>query len=480
MILHKLTSATAKNPPTVLDNYFIGIFDNSDNYNSAIVGISTDADNNIYTSGYTSLVGSTSNRYPIHQKYNSAGLLEKEIIEYSTTNDTYGASYIRDSLGNTYTVSTIYDISGTNTGSYSVNVVKYNTNDTVVWSKKYYRSYTTSSTSVMPKAVLSSDESYIYIGLHGWGGTSSWYQHSGVLKISTETGTITSMAQGYDYYSANYSGHMAFTSNPLIDSDNNVYAVSSLSAAGQSFIEYPTYLAKINAGGTSTLWSIKFAKTSNYYPSYIRGMGHNLNSLYIYAVVNVSSTGNVLYKISKATGSIIWQKIVNKSNSSNSLNVISIAVDSSDNIYLWGYSNSISAGIASPTLIKIDTNASVVYAREFTGGTGIDTFSSYTPTQSVSIDSSDNILVCGSIKDGQTKYISFFAKLPSDGSGLGSYNALNFASLNYVEIDPTLITLTTPTDVAINSGGGYTGNVLSSVDTSSVYHYFPRRFYAIS
>ena len=98
----------------------------------------------------------------------------------------------------------------------------------------------------------------------------------------------------------------------------------------------------------------------------------------------------------------------------------SVAVDSSGNVYVCGYSNA--SGSDDCIIAKYNTSGTIQWQRSL-GGSGSD------EGYSVAVDSSGNVYVCGrSSASGSDDCI--IAKLPGDGSGTGAYN-VGGATLTY-------------------------------------------------
>ena len=94
-----------------------------------------------------------------------------------------------------------------------------------------------------------------------------------------------------------------------------------------------------------------------------------------------------------------------------------VAIDSSDNIIVCGYTGSDGAGLSDFLIAKYNSSGVLQWDRTL-GGSGSDL------GNAVAIDSSDNIIVCGRTNsDGAGGIDVLIAKLPPDGSLTGTYGS---------------------------------------------------------
>ena len=106
-------------------------------------------------------------------------------------------------------------------------------------------------------------------------------------------------------------------------------------------------------------------------------------------------------------GTIQWQRVLGGTGSDEGK---SVAIDSSDNVYVFGYTNSTGEGVNDFLLAKYNSSGTIQWQR-ILGGAGNDN------GESVAIDSSDNVYVLGrSYSVGAGSADLFFAKYNSSGA----------------------------------------------------------------
>ena len=114
----------------------------------------------------------------------------------------------------------------------------------------------------------------------------------------------------------------------------------------------------------------------------------------------------------------------------------SIAVDSSGNVYVTGYTGSQGAGGNDILITKYNTSGVIQWQRTL-GGAGTDA------GNSIAVDSSGNVYVTGYTgSQGAGGYDILIAKLPSDGSLAGTYG--NFIYQASTLTDTTSVLTTVP------------------------------------
>ena len=207
------------------------------------------------------------------------------------------------------------------------------------------------------------------------------------------------------YTISSTSTNLGFAGNGLfIDSSDNLYMTGGYTLSGSR-----GFLIKTNSSGTIL-----------YQRSFIANVDHSMQP----AGVSVDSTGNV-YIIGTSQGfstnlggQIAFLTKFNSSGTNQwSINFDSrtstgtgLAIDSSNNVYMTGYSSSGSGGANQQYVAKINSAGSSLWQA------GVTTSSGYVLGQGIALDSSDNVYVTGG---HYGSYYSFYSvKVNSGGSSL--------------------------------------------------------------
>jgi len=184
-----------------------------------------------------------------------------------------------------------------------------------------------------------------------------------------------------------------------VDSNGNVYLCGQSYASGS----YDIQIAKYNtagaiqwqrslSGAVDVGWSIAVDSSSN---------------IYVCGYSNTPPNGSYRFQIAKynTSGTIQWQKNLG-SNGANSYGY-SVAVDSSGNVYVCGYEDSSPYKLF--TIAKYNTSGTIQWKRNLSGS------STYNIGQSVAVDSSGNVYVCG-YSDNSGNYDIQIAKYNTSGN----------------------------------------------------------------
>ena len=133
----------------------------------------------------------------------------------------------------------------------------------------------------------------------------------------------------------------------------------------------------------------------------------------------------------------------------------SVAIDSSDNVYVLGYTASAGAGSNDFLLAKYNSSGTIQWQRVLGGASGDRGYS-------VAIDSSDNVYVLGyTASTGAGSNDFLLAKLPNDGSLTGTYE------LDGVNIVYAVSTLTAATSTLTASTSSLTAATSSLTAATS-------------
>jgi uncharacterized delta-60 repeat protein len=301
--------------------------------------VAIDSSDNIYTVGWTSSAGEGSRDFLV-ARYNSSGTIQWQRVLGGTGFD-LGSAVAVDSSGNVYAFG--YTTSQGAGGSDFL-IAKYNSSGTIQWQRTL-------------------------------GGSNS--------------------ESGYGV---------------AVDSSDNVYVFGETQSAGAGGLDF--LLAKYNSSGTIQ-WQRILGGSG-------REDGHAVaidSSDNVYVLGYTGSTGagasNCLLAKYNSSGTIQWQRVLGGSGNDKGF---AVAFDSSDNVYLSGSTDSTGAGDDDFLLAKYNSSGTIQWQRTL-GGLGRD------EVYAVAVDSSDNLYVLGytgSTGAGGTDFL--IAKLPNDGSLTGTYS----------------------------------------------------------
>jgi uncharacterized delta-60 repeat protein len=239
-----------------------------------------------------------------------------------------------------------------------------------------------------------------------------------------------------------------------VDSSGNIYVAGYTTSEGEGGND--GLIAKYNSSGTIQ-WQRVFGGTD----------------AEIFHSVSVDSSGNIYvagYTTSEgeggndllvlkydSSGALQWQRILGGTGLDRAHGV---SVDSSDNVYALGVTNSEGEGSYDGLIVKYDSSGNLQWQR-ILGGTGNDWF------EGITIDKNDNILVSGRTSTNTSEaHAVFLAKLPSDGSLIGAYR-LNGGDFVYrasglISAESSLTSATSTLTSATSSHTAATGQLAST------------------
>jgi len=220
-------------------------------------------------------------------------------------------------------------------------------------------------------------------------------------------GILNSQAAGAGafYYLSVLGGSSSEAGDRLaIDSDGNSYAVGDTESTGAGAQDI--LFIKYDPNGT-VLWQRTLGGSTQDF-----GYGAAVDSLgnpYLLARTNSTGAGDYDFLLAKynSSGNIQWQRTLGGSGREYA---IDLAIDSSDNLYALGYTESIGAGRADFLVAKYDSDGSLIWQR-IIGGTEFDI------PEGIGIDSSDNVYLAGATgSSGQGSNDIFLVKYNSSGT----------------------------------------------------------------
>ena len=394
--------------------------------------IEVDSSGNVYISGYQgNQVGNTGTggRNVLIAKYNYLGqILWQRTLGSSLQNftDEVAGGYIGiDGSGNVYGTATSNTLGAG--GGNSIMVFKYDTNGVLQWQRRLNN---TSNDAANAAAVDSSGNLYI-------------------------TGTTNPGAEGaYDILVAKYnsSGVLQWQRNLGETSVENAYAVAS-DSSGNVYISGNYYKA-----GVTSNWDIVVFKYNSsgvlQWQRALKGSDYDnatsiapdsSGNVYVSASTRSQGSGGAEILLAKynSSGVIQWQKLLGGTANDYPGG---IAVDSSANVYLAGFTysnfNSQSGDVLAS---KWDSSGNLLWQRTF-GGTK-ELPSQYEPkdvANAIAVDNSGNFYFAGWTDSSHPSGIRevLVTRLPDDGSGTGVQGAFLY------EVSTATVTTGTLTDSA--------------------------------
>jgi hypothetical protein len=219
-------------------------------------------------------------------------------------------------------------------------------------------------------------------------------------------------------------GSIADANSVAIDSNNNVYitGITSGSLDGNTSAgDFDAFLAKYDPTGTK-VWTRQLGSDGLDY-AYSVAIDSN-NNVYITGITqssldgNTSAGGNDAFLVKyDSSGTKVWTRQLGTTGTDFSY---SVAIDSNNNVYITGYTGgsldgNTSAGLNDTFLVKYDSSGTKIWTRQL--GTGLIDIA-----YSVAIDSNNNVYITGytqSRLDGYTNaglYDAFLTKYDSSGT----------------------------------------------------------------
>lgn len=323
---------------------------------------------------------------------------DSEDIIYGVATDTAGNLLVAGSTGGS--------LGGSNVGKLDAFVRKYDTKGQVLWTRQI--------------GTLEDDIAY---------GVATDASSNVLVAGSTRGALQGSNAGGADYWVRKYdaSGNLTWTQQNgssgddvargvAVDSSGAVAVVGSTTGnlfspnSGQSDL----FVAKYAAAGGSPLWGVRDGTVDI---EQANGTAFDGNgNLYVAALWEGGAGGRgrgSLLRYSSGTGAQIWQRFFQGSVSSGiqSNTAWDVAVDSSGNPVVVGYTNGLLPGITTPAggvIQKYTSDGTLSLTRQVG--------SSSTQLYSLALDSANNILVAGQLQTDT----ALLAKLGSSGGPLWS------------------------------------------------------------
>jgi hypothetical protein len=248
------------------------------------------------------------------------------------------------------------------------------------------------------------------------------------------------------------------------DTSSNVFVVGYTSAQGAGGDDI--VLAKYDTNGTIQ-WQRVLGGIGNEVPSDVTT--DSTGNVYLTGYTTSQGAGGLDLLVAKydTNGTIQWQRVLGGAGAERGNGIF---VDSSNNLHVTGYTTSQGVGSVDILIAKYDTNGTIQW-QMILGGTGTSI------GNGVSVDSTGNIWIAGYTDSAGPGVISLLtAKLPSDGSGSGTYVFNTTGTLVYQASTLTAATstLTSATSTLSELAVNYTNttiagpSIVSSLETSIV------------
>lgn len=409
--------------PSLGESYFIGVFGTTGNdFLDHSIAIAIDSSENIFIStcsyGLSSENGSFT-KTPLIFKYNKKGEFQWQRT-VNMSDSVNSQDMICDSSGDIY-------ITGETVGHGLI--LKINSSGTLQWAKSFG---TTSSEEYRGIAIDSSDNVYaIGYGYKRNSNVSSWADHHVVKYNSSGT------KQWHRCIGDFYTGMQGWCMD--VDSSSNYYHCGNVNDGGYAILvgkfsstHVRSWQKRIYGGSTSCNGGIVVDDSSG--------------SVHIVGDTTSSATGSRDICIIKldSSGSISWQRLIGIA--SRSLYGRDVAIDNSGNVYIIGTGPVDYQGY--PVYPYTSTMDAIIIAKYNSSGTlqwkrfmGAKFWGGYTDVdqgQSIAVDPTGKNLYIA----GVNKYGNFggygnedvvWAKLPTDGSGIGTYSGPGSKDMIYAD-----------------------------------------------
>jgi len=348
-----------------------------------------DSSGNGYLNGHSNITGSNQNF--LLAKYNQAGEVQwQRTLGGASTDKGYGIAV--DSGNNIYAVG---ETASDGQGESDLFIAKYNSSGVIQWQRTLGGSTQDTGSSV---AVDSSDNVYVF-GRSEFAGAGSFdfllakYDSSGSLQWQVVLG-----------------GSSSEDGNAItIDASGNVYVAGDTQSEGQGGREF--FIAKYNSSGVIQWQRIIGGSSFDYAYGIATDSSGN-----VYATGVTESQGQgsreLLFVKYNSSGTLQFQKMLGGTDHDWGY---SLYIDSTDNIYLGGRTQSTGEGFYDSLIVKYNTSGVIQFQRTLGG---VD----YDEIRSLAIDSNNSIWAfgfTGSVSTGDYYYL--LAKLPGDGSLTGTY-----------------------------------------------------------
>lgn len=240
------------------------------------------------------------------------------------------------------------------------------------------------------------------------------------------------------------------------DSSGNTYA----GGASTNFSSgYRGVLMKLSTSGTTT-WYLEYSPTTDV--TFLYGVAVDSSSNVYVVGTTTSDSGNYDGIVQKLNSSGTSQWFRRLTNGSNTTQYLSVAVDSSGNVYAVGTTSN--AGM----VVKYNSSGTIQWQRSLTASTSGVQFNN------IQIDSNNDLYLVGTVGGSPTGSNAPLAmKVKSDGSGTGTYTfgsySLTYAASSYTDTTTGLSSSSVSYGNSSISTTASSGSSTSTVRTGTFY-----------
>ena len=382
------------------ESYWFAVI--GDANNNAGNDVAIDSDGNVYTSG-----ASDSDIFVIKHDKDGTEQWQKKI----NTNSSEKVGIGLDSSSNVYVVG---DTDLSSQGSLDFHITKFNSSGTEIWQRglggsgieQFFGHSTTDSSG----------------NTYGGGYTTSAGQGTFAQYLAKWNSSGTVQWQRTLSMSGQHAGH-----DVALDSSGNVYMCgeSDLGTLNNTNLT----LAKWASNGTHQ-WT-RYLRGSSYGEVGDAVAVDSNDDIYVCGRTTSvgAGSGDLLLVKYNSSGTVQWRRTLGGTGYDQGRGV---AVDSSDNVYVCGTTRSYGNGTRYIMIAKYNSSGTLDWQNTL-GGTADQDYGEH-----IKVDSSDNIYVVGKTQStGQGSNDIFVAKLPNDGSLTGTYGSLTYAASTFNGSSPS-------------------------------------------
>ena len=211
-----------------------------------------------------------------------------------------------------------------------------------------------------------------------------------------------------------------------VDGSGNVYVIGYTAIGNWPSYQMRFLVAKYNTDGDLQWQKVLYGSSDEGGKAIALDSSGN-----IYITGYSKSTGageDMIVAKYNSSGSVEWQRKLSGSSNEQSEG---ITVDSSGNVYIVGYSNSGGPGGYSISIAKYNTSGTIQWQRHLGGSSGSD------QGRGIVVDNSGNFYICGNSSSAGAGSGDFIiARFPDDGTSTGTYGNLTYGdSSSYLTDD---------------------------------------------
>ena len=397
-------------------------------------GVAVDSSGNIIAVGDTTSDGAGSIDRLI-TKRNSLGTLLWAKTEGYPSNE-YGFGVAIDSSDNIIVV-------GSRTSGSSLTINKYNPSGTVLWQQEF----DVGSQNFGRAVAVDSNDDIIICG-------SSYRNNTTGFDVILAKFRSNGQATSWSRYIASTTNNGDVGFGVAIDSSDNVIVTGRING----FTPMDLLVAKFNTSGT-----LQWQKTLGN-GGRVEGHGVAIDSSDNIIIMGYEGTfilGQRVMTIKlNSSGVLQWKVSLGQAGSINSgKGKGSVAIDSSDNVIITGVTE-----VYSDLLVaKFNSSGTLQWDKTLGSSSGNVPYG----WNGVAVDSSDRVIVTGGLQEPNSTIMDFLvAKLPSDGSGDGTYGGvITYQDANLSSASPS-VTLSTST--LTNGLATFVTNTVSIIPADAV------------